>query len=385
MNNEEQSKKIKIPEKAISFIKDGVPQAKKLLAAKGLLPFEPDIIVTILCFLLADKDEKIRGTARESFIKLPDTLLINAINSKKLHGSILTYISKVKIENDRVIETLLLTNIPDETYSFIAKRCSSKMLDVITNDHARILEKPTILNDIKENPQILPHQIEKVASFLEVEKFYSEETIASNSERSAKVEEDLPTENSKFECKTISVDSEQQIQISKPDEKEEDQIPEELTKEADEIKDGTESEYFKLESIENKIRKMTVSQKIKLAMSGNREVRRIMLRDPNRMISQAVLHNRKITTIEIIEIAQSRMVSEEALRTIVRSKDWMKNYSVKVALIQNPKTPMSETMRLMQQVHLFDLRDMAHNKNIPSQISSLANRLYLEKTAKKTK
>ena len=45
---------------------------------------------------------------------------------------------------------------------------------------------------------------------------------------------------------------------------------------------------------------MTVGERLKLALKGNRDARMILIRDPNRLIQRFVLQNPRITDDEII-------------------------------------------------------------------------------------
>jgi hypothetical protein len=56
-------------------------------------------------------------------------------------------------------------------------------------------------------------------------------------------------------------------------------------------------------SIINRIMKMGMKDRAKLAIKGDREARNILVRDPNRVIAQAVLNNPRITEQEIEKIA----------------------------------------------------------------------------------
>lgn len=124
-----------------------------------------------------------------------------------------------------------------------------------------------------------------------------------------------------------------------------------------------------------KILKMAVVEKIKLALFGNKEVRSILIRDPNRVVATAVLQNPRLTEDEVVRIAQSRNVCDEILRIIASSREWTKNYQVKLALVNNPKTPLSISLKLLPQLHEKDLRHIARSKNVPTALSMAARRM----------
>ena len=94
-------------------------------------------------------------------------------------------------------------------------------------------------------------------------------------------------------------------------------------------------------SMINRIMKMGVKDRVKLGMKGDREARNILIRDPNRLVSSAVVNNPRITEQEVEMIASMRSISEEILRQIASNRQWSRSYSVMHSLARNPRTPMS--------------------------------------------
>ena len=101
--------------------------------------------------------------------------------------------------------------------------------------------------------------------------------------------------------------------------------------------DGTEDQ--KQASFQERLANMTVPEKMKCAMKGTREMRAILIRDPNRLVSSAVLSCPKVNAAEVEAFAKMGNVSEDILRTIAMSRAWTKSYSVVLSLVKNSKTP----------------------------------------------
>ena len=120
------------------------------------------------------------------------------------------------------------------------------------------------------------------------------------------------------------------------------------------------------ESILQRLAGMTVAQRISRAMKGTREERAILIRDPNRIVTAAVLSSPKMTDTEIAGIARMGSVSEDVLRTIAGNRAWLKNYSVTLALIKNAKTPVAISMNLMSRLNDRDLRTLSTDRNCPT-------------------
>lgn len=133
------------------------------------------------------------------------------------------------------------------------------------------------------------------------------------------------------------------------------------------------------QSLYKQVMEMTVPEKIKLALTGNREARILLLKDANRVVLTAVVNSPKITDEEIIRICQSRNVSEEVLRMIAARKEMLKKYPVKLGLATNPKTPVPLAVHLLNSVSEMDLRSIAKSKNVSSVVSRVARKILSER------
>ena len=127
------------------------------------------------------------------------------------------------------------------------------------------------------------------------------------------------------------------------------------------------------------VQEMTVAERIKLALRGNREVRMILIRDPKRMIRRFVLQNPRIGDEEIIALAKNRSADDELLRLIGDSREWTKNYQVRISLVSNPKTPLTLSMRHLHSLNDRDMRALAKSKNVSATVANAAKRIINSK------
>lgn len=114
-----------------------------------------------------------------------------------------------------------------------------------------------------------------------------------------------------------------------------------------------------------RIAAMTVAQRMGVAMKGSREERAILIRDPNKLVSVAVLSSPKMSEPEVESIAKMASISEEILRMIANTRAWMKRYGIVVALARNPKTPVAISMNLLSRLTEKDLRAISTDRNVP--------------------
>lgn len=134
------------------------------------------------------------------------------------------------------------------------------------------------------------------------------------------------------------------------------------------------------QSITQQIQQMNVVERVRAAMKGSREVRALLIRDPNKMVSSAVLSSPKLTSAEVESFAKMANVAEDVLRAIGQNRAWVKNYGVAASLARNPKTPVAMSMNLMQRLIERDVRSLSIDRNVPEALR-LAARKRLVKSS----
>jgi hypothetical protein len=128
------------------------------------------------------------------------------------------------------------------------------------------------------------------------------------------------------------------------------------------------------DSIVQQLAKMSFSERLKAAVKGSREVRAILIREPNKMIAAAVLSSPKVTEQEIESFARMANVSEEVLRILAANRTWMKNYGTLVALTKNPKTPVAISLNLLARLNERDVTAVSSDRNVPEALRQAARR-----------
>lgn len=128
------------------------------------------------------------------------------------------------------------------------------------------------------------------------------------------------------------------------------------------------------DSVMQLLGKMTFPQRLKAALKGTKEMRSILIRDPNKMISSSVLSSPKLTDSEIEAFARMASVSEDVLRTIGANRAWLKSYKVVVALTKNPKCPVALSMHLMSRLSDRDLAMLSVDRNVPEPLRIAARK-----------
>jgi hypothetical protein len=136
--------------------------------------------------------------------------------------------------------------------------------------------------------------------------------------------------------------------------------------------DGDDTDYGPEETSEaervslySRLAAMSVPERVKAAMKGTREMRAVLVRDPNKLVALSVLSSPKLTETEVEAYARMGSVAEDVLRTIARTRAWIKNYAVVVALVRNAKTPLAVSLNLLSRLNEGDLKRLSTDRNVP--------------------
>ena len=112
----------------------------------------------------------------------------------------------------------------------------------------------------------------------------------------------------------------------------------------------------------------------------DREARAILIRDSNRIVATAVVHNPRITDQEVEGIAAMRTISDEVLRVIGQNRAWARSYPIIHNLARNPRTPLGTSMNILPRLYTKDLKAISQNRNVPEAVRRQAVRLSAART-----
>lgn len=138
-------------------------------------------------------------------------------------------------------------------------------------------------------------------------------------------------------------------------------------------------------NLTQQIQRMTTPQKIRLGMRGAKEARGLLIRDSNKQIALAVLDNPRITDGEIESFAKSANLSEDVIRGIGMNPEWSRKYSVSLALVNNPKTPPSISVPIVNRMTDKDLSMLEKNKNVSQAVRTAVRALVAKRKVAKNK
>lgn len=137
------------------------------------------------------------------------------------------------------------------------------------------------------------------------------------------------------------------------------------------------------EAVAQQIAKMSFTERMLAALKGTREMRALLIRDPNKAIAVTVLSCPKVNEAEIETFARMTTVSEDVLRTIGSNRAWVKNYGIVVGLTRNPKTPLALSLNLMNRLNDRDMNLLSIDRNVPEPLRVAARRRVVDATSRR--
>ncbi|MEW6443947.1 MAG: hypothetical protein AB1640_23625 [bacterium] len=128
-------------------------------------------------------------------------------------------------------------------------------------------------------------------------------------------------------------------------------------------------------SLPRRIAALSLPEKIRLALTGDRESRAILYRESNKLLLGYLLQNPRVTDHEVLQMAKDKTLPEEILLSLSKRKEWIKQYPVRLALAQNPKLPLPNALKLLATLRDADLRKIARSKDVSVHIAGRARKL----------
>jgi len=130
-----------------------------------------------------------------------------------------------------------------------------------------------------------------------------------------------------------------------------------------------------------KIARMSVGDRVQLAMKGTKDERFILIRDGSKVVCLAVLESPKLSNSEVEMFAGMKNVQENVLRGIAAKRKFIKSYAVVRALANNPRVPLDLSLPLLGHLLVTDLKNVSMNKNVSDTLRKLALKMFKEKSS----
>ncbi|MBI2374507.1 MAG: hypothetical protein HYV07_10980 [Deltaproteobacteria bacterium] len=123
-----------------------------------------------------------------------------------------------------------------------------------------------------------------------------------------------------------------------------------------------------------RLKRMSMEDKINLALSGGREERMALAMDTNKAIPHYVLRNAKITLDEIAFISRLPSMNPDVLNKIAENTTYVQNSQVVKNLVFNPKTPITTAVRLLDRLAKNELMMLAKRTSMNQRLVQAAKK-----------
>jgi hypothetical protein len=379
------------------------PPPAKLAAARGMLPLPQNDLLEVLVALATGDDPELAESARKTLSSQDREILQTAIGSGEIAPRVLDFFAGAENLPNEISEAIIQNpRTPEESIIKLARKTTNgELLELISFNQQLLIKTPAIIDAIIANAY-RTSEAERRAQEIKREFFEKErgaqqianelraqgKDAAAEFIETAEFAENLEDSGLSFEDAVLLASH-----IEVPDTEIDDSwlsldLIEELYEETDEQREAIVNKIlgelrFEDEdsvsgeriSMINRILRMGMKDRVKLAMKGDREARNVLIRDPNRIVAQAVVQNPKITENEVEKIASMKSVPEEVLRLIAINRTWARNYQMMYKLAQNPRTPLSNVMTILTRLQLRDLMSISKNRNVSDAVRKQALRL----------
>lgn len=387
-----------------AVVEGSAPRPARLAASRGILPLPQSDLLEILVALAQNGDEELSVNARETLRNQDKENLGDIVSSPQASPPVLAYFAGEENLPFNVHEAILSNlNTPDTAIIKFARNTrEASLLELITLNQQRMIRAPQIIEAIIANPYRTAEAerraqetkreffqkergAQQIANELRAQGLEAAAEFIEHAEFAENLEEsNLSVEDAIFIAKHIEIpDSEIDDSWLSSD------LIEEFYEETDEQRQAIlgkilgelrmENDEISGERVSmlNRILRMSMKDRVKLAMKGDREARNILIRDPNRVVAQAVMQNPRITENEVEKIASMRTVPEDVLRQIATSRQWSRIYTIVHNLARNPRTPLSNVMSILTRLQLRDLNALSKNRNVSDAVRRQASRISL--------
>ncbi|MBX7170836.1 MAG: hypothetical protein K1X72_07760 [Pyrinomonadaceae bacterium] len=393
-----------------AIVEGSAPMPARLAAAKGLLPLPQADLLEALAFLAKSDDAELVASATKTLSNQDSIKLLGVLEMPETAPAVLNYFAEKSDLPKEIYQRVIINpNTPDNAIIKIARQTrDGELLELITLNQQRLIRVPAIIDAILNNnfrtveadrkasetkreffekergAQQIANELrargqEAAAEFIEKSEFA--DTLDGQSELSYEdallIAQHIEIPDSEIDDSWLSLEYIEEFYEESPEEREAivNKIVGEIRFEEDDVSNERVSAI-------SRILKMTMKDRVKLAMKGDREARNILIRDPNRVVCQAVIQNPRLTEQEVEKIAAMRTVPDDVLRQIAINRTWARNYMIMHTLAKNPRTPIGNVVSILTRLQLRDLIAISKNRNVSEAVRKQAFRLVNARAGK---
>lgn len=336
------------------FRRGGVPLELRQIAAQGALPLKPADLVELLFFLLHDREAAVRETASATLAALPAEELHPILQDRQALPGVLAWALTARQERELQEAVLQNPQLSDDALESRVTDLSEELAELVVINQVRLLRRVSLLEALENNPHLSNDQRRRLREL--------RETFGIGAAPPGEVVSPV--------LETLTPEAEEEELIE--------ELPEEGPPSEEEAifryLSAEEREEAEKVSAVQRLSRMSVAERVVTALKGSREERAVLVRDPSRLVSSAVLGSPRLTGAEIEAFAGMKNLSDVVLRQIGTHREWIKHYGVVANLVKNPRTPVGLSLGMVARLNPRDLKSLSTDRNIPDVVRRQAQK-----------
>lgn len=360
-----------LPDLMRRVLDPNAPPAAKDMAARGMIPAAPQDTLLLLYQLSLASDPKLRDTALATMADQPLDVVLATLASIT-HPGVLHRLAEVF--DERILLERLIDHraAHEDTIVAIANIADEELTQRISVNESRLLKSPQIIEALYLNPNTRMATVSRLVELAHRNDIVFENIQALNDLKSIAAEE--PEEESEDYSEFLA-ESVREAEEESSD----DTMAEARRRLAEAEAQEASEEPKKRGSRQAQIDRMSISEKTRLATLGSASDREYLIRNPNRMIHMAVVMSPKVRYADVYAWSANRSLPDGVINYIAGHRMYRKSYPILVNLANNPKTHLSEALRLLQSLQIGDLKAVTKNRNVKPQVARMAKNMLEQK------
>ena len=115
----------------------------------------------------------------------------------------------------------------------------------------------------------------------------------------------------------------------------------------------------------DRVKEMSLGEQISVARRATGMVIAELCRSGEGRVLQALLGNPRLKEIDAVSVASGEEVPGEVLGWLARHPKWGSQRSIRMALVRNARTPVSEALKLVAKLPLDDVERLSDDDDVP--------------------
>ena len=380
-------------EKLRRHVDPGSSAPLRMMGARGLVPAAPEETLMLLYQLGLDADVQVADAANKSWNELPVEVLKPAVVAST-QAMVLDRVVDSRARDQLILEAVLRNaNTSDATYARVARTCSESFTELIAQNEVRVLRYPAIIEALFQNEHARTSTIDRLIELarrhkLTFEGLYVLQAMMDDMRHDAnavqapgldddhfrKVLAESRAEDEKLEQAVATLSEAEQVALREAEQ-------EKLDAALEGAESGKEASGSSNKAAE--IGKMNIAQKVRLATLGSRSDRDMLIRDGNRLVHMAAVTSPKNQMKDIVAWSANKQIPDNVIVYIANNGKYKRNYHILINLVNNPKTPLNESVRLIPNLQPKDLANLIKNRNISGNLRRMAQALRDQRAQKR--